>query len=438
MAANAVLTSTTGFSSALLFDASRDLAFLAMEDNQFVTRLMNKAKKDLIPHGGKYYAERTVGLKNGYPFQQSVQGTGTRPTARYGVPGVARYECAKTWGVLEFSQEALEMGQLIGPDGQVNIEGFEMQQFLNSFSYHNSLSFMGNDVGLITTAVGAGTGATELIVTDGTALREGMYIDSQAASGYADEITAQQITAISGNTVTLAAVETWTNGSVIVPVDSYSYFMQGLNDLINDNSEIKFGDYIVSLAKTTYANISRATAGNSLWKATVYQPNAGVLTEFDPIHITYCIGESLRRQGVALGGFTVAIADWITVMTIADAYRANTITMDEASNVITVGQGKVYIKHPAVTGGKIELLPYPNYRRYTIDFINENDLELRWTHPPEFVKGDNGSIFHRQLNDFGAATDTSVASYVVNQTLMGIPIKHARLTGVKPSDAVPA
>ena len=115
----------------------------------------------------------------------------------------------------------------------------------------------GYGYGVLGTINGAGSSTTTMTMDDGHNVKVNMVIDVYTAvSGGSQEVDSISVSAVSGNTVTLASAQTFSDGSYVFREDSRGNEAMGLIGLVDD------GTYL-----TTLQGISRTTYPE--WKSTV-------------------------------------------------------------------------------------------------------------------------------------------------------------------------
>ena len=103
--------------------------------------------------------------------------------------------------------------------------------------------------GVLGTTNGTGTGATALVLDTGHQVKVNMVLDSHTltADG-ATGITAGTVSAVSGNAVTLSAVETWIDAEYVYRSGSRGNEMMGLQGITDDASKNSgIGRFLLSL-----------------------------------------------------------------------------------------------------------------------------------------------------------------------------------------------
>ena len=119
--------------------------------------------------------------------------------------------------------------------------------------------------GVLGTTNGTG-GSVNLVVDTGHSIKVNMVLDSHTeTSGGSTGITAQTVSAVSGNAITLAGSESWTDGEYVYRKGSRGNEMMGLMGIIDDATATSgIGTFV-----TTLQGIARGTYPE--WNANVFE-----------------------------------------------------------------------------------------------------------------------------------------------------------------------
>lgn len=143
----------------------------------------------------------------------------------------------------------------------------EMGGIERDFKQDHNRQHFGWGNGVLGTTNGTGSGATSLVLDTGHKVKVNQVIDVwDATSGGSQELSAVTVTAVSGNTVTVAS-STWGDGSYVYRAGSRGNECMGLMGIINDHS--KNGNGGIGSFVQTLQGINRADYPE--WNAHVFE-----------------------------------------------------------------------------------------------------------------------------------------------------------------------
>lgn len=412
------VTNTTVFANNLMFHQQPLFWAGTMEGNDLYKRIRDKSSKGVKADGGYFYVKETAFTRLGYGMRPIATEGGVLPAHRPDTPVVP------TWGLvshaykIRISGPAYEAGNIIS---EVDITSATMQAAQRSIAHFLAYDLRGSVFGHMARAVGAGAGATALVVDDASPFRAGMAIDVfSALSGGTQKLDGVTINAVNlaTNTLTLATASTWADGDYVFYDDSRGAMQNGIAGLLADTNARTISNYIVTPGVASYAGLTRATTAN--WTSFAANFNGGTFDiKYVEKFLSDCAAFQHRSKGPAFTAIYAAPSTVATLLSLVPYQRM----LGEGTKIAYGTTGSVYIQSPFVENGRLEVIPVLDWWKKSLWFINEKDLKLRWPVEPGWVKVNGEILMPNQLEYTGY--DTYTAVWITRWALIGHPIEHA-------------
>jgi hypothetical protein len=377
-----------------------DVMDITYGDDEFLKYLKAQAGEvGKISGGGKgqpYYYSRTVRTKVGDNAGVIADG-GSFGTHDAGAADLIKFPCVDMASMIYLSNQAREVGALVGPN--VTSESEEMESLLADFALKMKGNALGQAKGWYTT-VKTGGSSTSTIVYDPDLFAIGTRWNLYGVSsdtwtkdtgvGASGVLTVADRNIITGEITWSANSGAITAGYYLVPNGQYGLRMNGLGDILNNNSTITVNtNYIVRRALTSLGGLSRATYPGL--KSTIVRLGNGTATDITEANLFGFIAALAANLGNKTGATTMfchpftLVSIWNLISKIRTAKVSDAIKLGAA--------GEASIEFPLLKGvGKITgVLGWKKYCLSCFDFSNKKESAMRTVVPGHFIdQGENG------------------------------------------------
>lgn len=364
-------------------------------DDEFLKYLKAKTG-DVRKIGGNgkksdpYYYSRTVRTHVG-DNSGAIEDGGTFNAYDPGTADLIKFPVVNMASTLSMSSMSREVGALVGSPG-IDMESDEMDGMLADFALKMKQSVLGQAKGWVTT-VKTGGSSTTIYVYDPDLMPIGTRWNLYGVSG--DTWTKNTSVGVSGLlTVTDCNIKTGeitlssnssaiTAGDYLVPYGQYGIRMNGLGDILNNNTNITVNDYVVRRALTSLGGLSRATYPGL--KSRISVPADGAPYEITTAALFGFIAEMATAMGKKSGATTgfchpfTLISIWNVIEKIKTARLGDSVKFGAG--------GEATIQFPLLKGqGTISgVIGYKKYCLDWFDFSDPEETAMRTVVEPHFI-----------------------------------------------------